>query len=71
MKKTGIVLIVFGLLFTIVTGFSFFTRKKIMDIGSLEINASKPHYVKWSPYVGVGIMVVGGIIFLTGSKKSG
>jgi hypothetical protein len=69
MKKAGIILIVVGLLFTIVTGFKFFTQKKIVDIGSLEITASEPHRVNWSPYLGVGIMVVGGIMFLTGKKN--
>jgi hypothetical protein len=69
MKKAGIILIAVGLLFTIVTGFKFFTQKKIVDIGSLEITASEPHRVNWSPYLGVGIMVVGGIMFLTGKKN--
>ena len=69
MKKAGIVLVVVGLLFTIITGFKFFTKKKIVDIGSLEITASEPHRVNWSPYLGVGIMVVGGIMFLAGKKN--
>jgi len=69
MKKTGIVLIIIGLLFTVITGFKFFTKEKIVDIGSLKISASVPHRVNWSPFLGVGIMVVGGIIFLAGSKK--
>ncbi len=69
MKKAGIILIVVGLLFTIVTGFKFFTKKKIVDIGSLEISASEPHKLNWSPYLGVGIMIVGGIMFLAGNKK--
>lgn len=69
MKKTGIVLIIIGLLFTVITGFKFFTKEKIVDIGSLKISASVPHRVNWSPFMGVGIMVVGGIIFLAGNKK--
>jgi uncharacterized membrane protein YidH (DUF202 family) len=69
MKKTGIVLIIIGLLFTVITGFKFFTKEKIVDIGSLKISTSVPHRVNWSPYLGVGIMVVGGIIFLAGYKK--
>jgi hypothetical protein len=69
MKKTGIVLIILGLLFTIITGFKFFTRERVVDVGSLEITASKPHHVNWSPYLGVGIMIAGGIIFLIGNKK--
>ena len=69
MKTAGIVLIVIGLIFTIVTGFKFFTKEKVVDIGSVEISASKPHRVDWSPYMGVGIIVVGGILFIAGRKR--
>jgi hypothetical protein len=69
MKKAGIILISVGLLFTIITGFKFFTKRKIVDVGSFEISASEPHRVNWSPYLGVGIMVAGGILFFAGKKK--
>jgi hypothetical protein len=71
MKKTAITLIITGLLLTVFTGFGFFTKKKVVDIGKLEITKSEPHRVKWPPYVGVGIMLVGGIILLADSKKVG
>ena len=69
MKTTGIVIIATGLLLTIFTGFGFITKKKIVDIGKLEITTSKPHRVNWPPYAGVGIMILGGIIYFMGSKK--
>jgi uncharacterized membrane protein YidH (DUF202 family) len=69
MKKTGIVIVIIGLIFTIITGFKYFTREKVMDIGSLKITTSEPHRINWSPYLGVGMMIAGGIIFLVGSKK--
>lgn len=69
MKKAGIALLVVGLLFTIITGFKFFTREKVIDVGSLKITASKPHHVNWSPYLGVGIMIAGGAMLLFGYKK--
>ena len=69
MKKTGIGLIVIGLILTLVTGVRYFTREKIVDVGSLKISASVPHRVNWSPLLGVGVMVAGGIIFLVGKKK--
>jgi hypothetical protein len=71
MRKTGIVLIIAGLLLTVITGFGFFTKEKVVDLGRVEINKKEQHKVKWSPYVGVGIMIVGGIMLLTGSKRSG
>ena len=69
MKKIALVIIIVGFLLTVFTGFGFFTKKKVVDIGKLEINRSVPHRVKWPPYVGVGIMLVGGIILLAGTKK--
>ena len=69
MKKTGIVIIIIGLIFTLITGFKYFTREKVVDIGSLKITTSQPHRINWSPYLGVGIMIAGGIIFLVGNKK--
>jgi len=70
MKKIGIALIIIGLLLTVFTGFNFFTKKKIVDVGGLEITKSEPHRVKWTPYAGVGIMIMGGIILLVGSKRT-
>jgi hypothetical protein len=55
----------------VVTSVKYFTREKVVDIGSLKISANVPHRVNWSPFLGVGIMVVGVIIFLTGNKKLG
>jgi hypothetical protein len=69
MKKTGIVLIAVGLIFTIVTGFKYFTREKVVDIGSLKISTSVPHRVNWSPFLGVGIMIAGGVVIVLDSKK--
>lgn len=71
MKKIGIALIIIGLLLTIMTGFVFTTKKKVVDLGVVEITRNEPHRVNWSPYAGVGIMVVGGILLLVGGKKLG
>lgn len=69
MKKAGLAIILIGLLFTIITGFKYFTKEKIVDVGSLKISASVPHRVKWSPFLGVGMMVVGGAILVFGKKS--
>lgn len=69
MKKIAIILILIGLLLTIFTGFRFFTKKEVVDMGKYKITQSDPHRIKWPPYVGVGIMLVGGILFLAGIKK--
>jgi hypothetical protein len=70
MKKTGIIILVIGILATVFTGFNFITREKVVDIGELEIMANKNHSVDWKPAAGIGIMIVGGILIAFGSKRN-
>jgi uncharacterized YccA/Bax inhibitor family protein len=70
MKKVGAIIFVFGLLATVITGFNFVTREKVVDIGELEIIGNKNHEVAWKPALGFGVMLVGGIVFLFGSKRN-
>jgi hypothetical protein len=69
MKTAGIVIIIIGLLLTVITAFTFFTREKVVDIGKIEISANKRHHLKWSPLVGIAVMGVGGVVLLVSSKK--
>jgi hypothetical protein len=69
MKKAGILIVILGLILTIFTAITFFTREKVVDIGSLKISANKPHHLSWSPLIGVAIMGVGGVVILVSSKK--
>ncbi|MBU1101925.1 MAG: hypothetical protein KKA84_16115 [Bacteroidetes bacterium] len=68
-KIIGLIIVVIGLLMTLYTGFEYVTREKIIDLGSVEITAEKEHSANWSPYIGLGVIVIGGIIFLNGKKK--
>ncbi len=70
MKTTGIVLLIVGLLLTIYTSFSYFTKEEIIDIGDVEVTANKKENVNWSPIVGVIIMVVGGVVLWQSSRKA-
>jgi hypothetical protein len=69
MKKIGIIIVILGLALTIFTAITFFTREKVVDIGSLKITANKPHHLSWSPLVGIAVMGVGGVVILISSKK--
>jgi hypothetical protein len=69
MKKTGLVILAIGLIFTVVTGVKFITKEKVVDIGEIEITRDKSHRLSWSPLIGVGIMALGGGMFLVGSKQ--
>ena len=42
-KTIGLAIVVIGLIMTLYTGFTYVTREKIVDIGSVEITADKDH----------------------------
>lgn len=69
LKTVGLVLISIGLLMTLYTGFNYVTKEKVVEIGALEITADKDHQATWSPFIGLGVMVIGGVVFLSGRKK--
>ena len=69
MKKAGIVILLVGLLMTTYTGFTYFTREKVVDIGKLEITKENQHSINWQPYVGIGIMIIGGIVLVLGVNR--
>ncbi len=68
MKRTlGIILALVGVLMMIYTGFTYFTKEKVVDIGPIEINQERSHPVQWSPILG-GILLVGGIALIYTGK---
>lgn len=69
MKNLGIVLIVIGIVLAIYTGFTFFTKEKVVDLGPVEINKEKPHHINWSPILGIVLIGVGGLIVWQSNKN--
>lgn len=69
MKKAGIFIVILGLALTIFTAITFFTREKVVDIGSLKITANKPHHLSWSPLIGIAVMIAGGVVVVMSPKK--
>jgi hypothetical protein len=70
MKKAGITIIILGIVLTVFTAFTFFTKEKVADLGTVEITRSKPHNLKWSPLLGLGVVVAGIVLFFVPGKKS-
>jgi uncharacterized membrane protein YidH (DUF202 family) len=64
MKRVGLYMIILGILLTVFTAVTYFTRKKVVDVGDLKISVNKPHHLNWSPFVGVGIIICGGLVYL-------
>ncbi len=69
MKALGIILIVAGSIMMIITGVNFVTKKKVVDLGKVEISKTENNPVSWSPIVGV-VLLAGGIgVLLAGKRK--
>lgn len=70
MKTLGIILMVMGLIMTLYSGFNFVTQEKVVDLGPIEITKDNDHAIAWQPYVGVGAIIIGGILFVMSRKGS-
>ncbi|PIW69338.1 MAG: hypothetical protein COW08_07735 [Ignavibacteriales bacterium CG12_big_fil_rev_8_21_14_0_65_30_8] len=68
-KKIGLVILIIGLLMTLFSGYNYVTREKVMDMGDVHIMVDNNHSSNWSPFIGIGVMVIGGVIFMSGKKK--
>lgn len=69
MKKIGIGIVILGLILTIFTAVTFFTKERVAKIGDINIMANKRHHLNWSPLIGVAVMGIGGIVYLISPKK--
>ncbi len=71
MKTTfGLVIFIAGLMMTVYTGFNYVTKEGLVDFGNFELTKESDHKVYWEPYIGIGIMVIGGIMLTPGRTKS-
>ncbi len=68
-KTMGVIIMAIGLLMTLYTGFNYVTREKLIDIGDVHMSMDQNHTTNWSPFIGIGVIVIGGVVFLAGKKK--
>ena len=66
-RPLGVILVILGIVMMAYTGFNFVTREKVMDIGPLEIEKKQNNPVRWSPVVGL-VLLIGGVVVLVSSK---
>lgn len=69
MKKLGYALLLIGLVLTIFTTATFFSRERVAKIGDINITANKRHNLKWSPFVGIAVMAIGGVVVWQAPKR--
>ncbi|MFT3824193.1 MAG: hypothetical protein QM731_09745 [Chitinophagaceae bacterium] len=68
MKVFGIILIVAGILMLVFRSFNFTREKKVVDLGSVEINKKEHKTVSWPMYAG-GIAIAAGAIMIVMDRK--
>jgi len=67
-KTMGVVLIVLGLVGLIWGGFSYTTRKKVVDIGPIHATRDQTHNIPLPPIVGA-LSLIGGVVLLVGARN--
>lgn len=70
MKTLGIILLIVGLIMTAFTGFNIITKKKVVDLGSIEINSTEKTPIYWSPITGALLAVAGIVILVVDKRKN-
>lgn len=70
MKKLGILIFILGIVMTTLTGFNIVTKKKVAEIGSVEITREKETPIYWSPMTGGALAAVGIVLLLVGNKRN-
>ena len=69
MRNLGIIAIVVGILMIIFTSVNFKTNKKVLDVGSVQVNKKENHHLGWPAYTGIVVCVAGVIILLANKKR--
>ncbi|MGZ3763582.1 MAG: hypothetical protein ACXVB0_14440 [Mucilaginibacter sp.] len=67
-RNIGILLIIIGAVMLIWTGFTYTKKKKIVDMGPLQVSVDQKETIGWPPYVGA-ILLVGGIVLVVTDKR--
>jgi uncharacterized membrane protein YidH (DUF202 family) len=67
MKTLGIILIIVGIIAFAYQGITYTSKKKVIDIGPVQVTANKTNTIPLPPIVG-GIALVGGIVLLLVGK---
>ena len=68
-KALGLILIALGLVGLIWGGFSYTTRKKVVDIGPIHATRDQTHNVPLPPIAGA-IALIGGVALLVTGKNA-
>lgn len=69
MKTLAIVVLAIGILMTAFTGFTVITKKKVVDLGPLEVKKEERTPIYWSPITGLVLTGAGVVMLLLARQK--
>ena len=69
MKVFGIILIVVGILMFVFGNVTFTSKKKVADVGPVEINKKEKKTIAWPNYAGGVAIAAGLVVLIAGSKR--
>jgi hypothetical protein len=67
-RAIGVILIVLGLIGLAWGGFTYTTRKKVLDIGPIQATREEHHAIPIPPIAGA-IAVAGGIVLIVADRR--
>jgi hypothetical protein len=68
-RTIGAILIVFGLIGLAWGGFTYTTKKKVLDVGPIEATREEHHNVPVPPIAGA-LALVGGIVLIAADRRT-
>jgi hypothetical protein len=69
MKVFGIILIVAGILMFVFGNVTFTSKKKVADVGPVEISKKEKKTIAWPNYAGGIAIAAGLVVLIAGSKR--
>jgi di/tricarboxylate transporter len=67
MRTVAIIVLAIGIIMTVFTGFTLVTKKKVVDVGPIEVNKEEKTPIYWSPITGL-VLTGFGVILLVAAK---
>lgn len=68
MRILGMILIVLGIVMILIRGFNVAVKKKVVDLGPIEINKTENKWIGWPTYAG-GLLAVIGVVLVVADRK--
>jgi len=68
MKKTGIIILSIGLLFTLITTFGILVKERVTDPEKIEMAQLKVQHRVWEPMLGAILIIIGASMYKVGKK---